>query len=84
MPMTVVPVTPSFAAEIGDVDLSKPIEAADVAAIKDADNRLEQRPIAARRPVLQHRPVPARQQFVCDLAKLVPWKADGIGIPGSK
>jgi len=36
MPMTVVPVTPSFAAEIGDVDLSKPIEAAAVAAIKDA------------------------------------------------
>ena len=36
MAMTVVPVTPSFAAEIGDVDLSKPIEAADVAAIKDA------------------------------------------------
>ena len=36
MPMTVVPVTPSFAAEIGDVDLSKPTEAADVAAIKDA------------------------------------------------
>jgi alpha-ketoglutarate-dependent 2,4-dichlorophenoxyacetate dioxygenase len=36
MAMTVVPVTPSFAAEIGDVDLSKPIEAADVAAITDA------------------------------------------------
>jgi alpha-ketoglutarate-dependent 2,4-dichlorophenoxyacetate dioxygenase len=36
MAMIVVPVTPSFAAEIGDVDLSKPIEAADVAAIKDA------------------------------------------------
>ena len=36
MAMTVVPVTPSFAAEIGDVDLSKPIAAADVAAIKDA------------------------------------------------
>jgi alpha-ketoglutarate-dependent 2,4-dichlorophenoxyacetate dioxygenase len=36
MAMTVVPVTPSFAAEIGDVDLSKPIEAAAVAAIKDA------------------------------------------------
>ena len=36
MAMTVVPVTPSFAAEIGDVDLSKPIEAADVAALKDA------------------------------------------------
>src|SRR5205807_7419263 len=36
MAITVVPVTPSFAAEIGDVDLSKPLEAADVAAIKDA------------------------------------------------
>src|SRR3954462_13918901 len=36
MAITVVPVRPSFAAEIGDVDLSKPIEAADVAAIKDA------------------------------------------------
>jgi alpha-ketoglutarate-dependent 2,4-dichlorophenoxyacetate dioxygenase len=36
MTITVVPVTPSFAAEVGDVDLSKPLEAADVAAIKDA------------------------------------------------
>src|SRR5215813_8380502 len=36
MAITVCPVTPSFAAEIGDVDLSKPIAPADVAAIKDA------------------------------------------------
>jgi len=36
MAITVVPVTPSFAAEVGDIDLSRPLEAADVAAIKDA------------------------------------------------
>ena len=36
MAITVVPVTPSFAAEIGDVDLSRPLEATDVVAIKDA------------------------------------------------
>jgi alpha-ketoglutarate-dependent 2,4-dichlorophenoxyacetate dioxygenase len=36
MAITVVPVTPSFAAEIGDVDLSLPLDAADVRAIKDA------------------------------------------------
>ena len=36
MTIAVVPVTPSFAAEIGDVDLSRPIEAADLATIKDA------------------------------------------------
>ena len=36
MAITVVPVTPSFAAEIGDVDLSRPLDAADVTAIKDA------------------------------------------------
>jgi alpha-ketoglutarate-dependent 2,4-dichlorophenoxyacetate dioxygenase len=34
--ITVAPVTPSFAAEIGDVDLSKPLDPADVAAIKQA------------------------------------------------
>jgi alpha-ketoglutarate-dependent 2,4-dichlorophenoxyacetate dioxygenase len=34
--ITVAPVTPSFAAEVGDVDLSGPIDPADVAAIKDA------------------------------------------------
>ena len=36
MAITVCPVTPSFAAEIGDVDLSKPIEPSDLTAIKDA------------------------------------------------
>ena len=36
MAITVVPVTPSFAAEVGDVDLSGPIDPADLAAIKDA------------------------------------------------
>src|SRR5712692_4906707 len=36
MAITVVPVTPSFAAEIGDVDLAGQIEAADLAAVKDA------------------------------------------------
>jgi alpha-ketoglutarate-dependent 2,4-dichlorophenoxyacetate dioxygenase len=36
MAVTVVPVTPSFAAEVGDVDLSGPIDPADLAAVKDA------------------------------------------------
>src|SRR5271169_3021867 len=36
MAITVCPVTPDFAAEIGDVDLSKLIESSDVSAIKDA------------------------------------------------
>jgi len=36
MAITVCPVTPSFAAEIGDVDLSRPLDLADVTAIKDA------------------------------------------------
>jgi alpha-ketoglutarate-dependent 2,4-dichlorophenoxyacetate dioxygenase len=36
LPITIVPVTPSFAAEIGDIDLSRPIDPADLAAIKDA------------------------------------------------
>jgi alpha-ketoglutarate-dependent 2,4-dichlorophenoxyacetate dioxygenase len=36
MTITVSPVTPGFAAEIGDVDLSKPLTEADFAAIKDA------------------------------------------------
>jgi alpha-ketoglutarate-dependent 2,4-dichlorophenoxyacetate dioxygenase len=36
MAITVCPVTPSFAAEIGDVDLSKEIAPGDLAAIKDA------------------------------------------------
>jgi len=36
MAITVYPVTPSFVAEVGDVDLSKPLAAADLAAIKSA------------------------------------------------
>jgi alpha-ketoglutarate-dependent 2,4-dichlorophenoxyacetate dioxygenase len=36
MSITICPVTQNFAAEIGDVDLSRPIEPSDVAAIKDA------------------------------------------------
>jgi len=36
MAVTIYPVTPSFAAEIGDVDLSAPLEPADLAAIKQA------------------------------------------------
>jgi len=36
MAITVCPVTPSFAAEIGDVDLSKPLAPADLQAIKEA------------------------------------------------
>ena len=36
MAITVVPVTPSFAAEVGDVDLSGLIDPADLQAIKDA------------------------------------------------
>jgi alpha-ketoglutarate-dependent 2,4-dichlorophenoxyacetate dioxygenase len=36
MAITVSPVTPSFAAELGDVDLSRTLGSADLAAIKDA------------------------------------------------
>ena len=36
MAITVYPVTPSFAAEIGDVELARPIDPTDVRAIKDA------------------------------------------------
>ena len=36
MAITICPVTESFAAEIGDVDLSRPLDAADLAAIKQA------------------------------------------------
>src|SRR5580693_9856514 len=36
MTITVCPVTPSFAAEIGDVDLSGPMAPSDLQAIKDA------------------------------------------------
>ncbi|MGV3628513.1 MAG: TauD/TfdA dioxygenase family protein [Betaproteobacteria bacterium] len=36
MSMTIYPVTPDFAAEIGDVDLSKPLAAEDIESIKQA------------------------------------------------
>jgi alpha-ketoglutarate-dependent taurine dioxygenase len=36
MTITVVPVTPTFAAEVGDIDLSKKIEPADLVAINEA------------------------------------------------
>ena len=36
MSITIYPVTPDFAAEIGDVDLSKPLVAVDIEAIKQA------------------------------------------------
>lgn len=36
MPITVQPITPAFAAEVGDIDLGCPISAADIAAIKQA------------------------------------------------
>jgi len=36
MAITVCPVTESFAAEIGDIDLSRPLEGADIAAVKEA------------------------------------------------
>src|SRR6201987_911075 len=36
MPITVCPVTPGFVAEIGEIDLSTPLEAAGVLAVKEA------------------------------------------------
>ena len=36
MAITICPVTPSFAAEVGDVDLSAPLDTADLRAIKEA------------------------------------------------
>src|SRR5262249_6331027 len=36
MTITVCPVTPNFAAEIGDIDLSRPLDAEDVQAVKAA------------------------------------------------
>lgn len=36
MSITIYPVTPDFAAEVGDVDLSKPLAAADIESIKQA------------------------------------------------
>jgi alpha-ketoglutarate-dependent 2,4-dichlorophenoxyacetate dioxygenase len=39
MAITVYPVTESFTAEVGDIDLTKPLGAADHAAVEDAFNR---------------------------------------------
>ena len=39
MPITVIPVTDEFAAEVGDVDLSQPLSAEDFAAIEAAFNQ---------------------------------------------
>ncbi len=36
MPITVEPITPNFAAEVGDIDLGRPVAPDDVAAIKQA------------------------------------------------
>jgi alpha-ketoglutarate-dependent 2,4-dichlorophenoxyacetate dioxygenase len=36
MPLSVYPVTPSFVAEIGDVDLSQPLDSATLQAVRDA------------------------------------------------
>jgi len=36
MAITVCPVTPAFAAEIGDVDLSKPLDPSEISEVKDA------------------------------------------------
>ena len=36
MPITVMPVTPAFVAEVGDVDLTRPLADADFAAIAQA------------------------------------------------
>src|SRR5262249_56327640 len=36
MAITVCPVTPGFVAEIGDIDLSTPLAAADLATVKEA------------------------------------------------
>jgi alpha-ketoglutarate-dependent 2,4-dichlorophenoxyacetate dioxygenase len=36
MPITVCPVTPGFVAEIGDIDLSTPLEPSDLLAVKEA------------------------------------------------
>ena len=36
MAVTIYPVTPSFAAEVGDIDLSRQIEPADLAAVSAA------------------------------------------------
>jgi alpha-ketoglutarate-dependent 2,4-dichlorophenoxyacetate dioxygenase len=36
MAITIYPATPKFAAEIGDVDLSRPLDPADLQAVKQA------------------------------------------------
>mgnify|MGYP001553146797 FL=1 len=36
MAISLFPVTPDFIAEIGDIDLSRPLDPADLAAIRDA------------------------------------------------
>jgi alpha-ketoglutarate-dependent 2,4-dichlorophenoxyacetate dioxygenase len=36
MPITICPVTPGFVAEIGDIDLSTPLEPSDLHAVKEA------------------------------------------------
>jgi alpha-ketoglutarate-dependent 2,4-dichlorophenoxyacetate dioxygenase len=36
MPITLSPLTPGFACEVGDVDLTRPLEDADLAAVRDA------------------------------------------------
>jgi alpha-ketoglutarate-dependent 2,4-dichlorophenoxyacetate dioxygenase len=36
MPLTIAPVTPSFAAEVGDVDLSRPLSAGELAEVREA------------------------------------------------
>jgi len=39
MAVTVHPITPTFGAEVGDIDLGKPVSAGDIAAIKEAFTR---------------------------------------------
>jgi hypothetical protein len=51
MAITVYPVTPSFVAEIGDVDLSGQIDPADLQAIKEA---FTQYPVLAFPQVRDH------------------------------
>jgi hypothetical protein len=36
MALTIAPVTPSFAAEVGDVDLSRPLSAAELTEVREA------------------------------------------------
>ena len=39
MPISLYPVTPAFAAEVGEIDLSRPLPDADLAAVRDAFSR---------------------------------------------